>query len=61
MKLKVLELSEADRAKLAKGCSWGMHHRAHIWLNFGDGLLAKAIATQQGLQMKRVWKRTHIV
>lgn len=61
MKLKVLELSQEDRAKLVtiveKGCDWRMRHRAQTLLHFGDGWRAKAIATQQNLHLDTVYDR----
>jgi transposase len=61
MKLKVLELTEEDRAGLLKivekGRDWRMRHRAQTLLYFGDGWRAKAIATQQNLHLDTVYDR----
>lgn len=61
MKLEVLELTKAERAGLLeiveKGRDWRMRHRAQTLLHFGDGLQAKAIATQQNLHLDTVYDR----
>ena len=61
MKLKVLELSPEDRAKLVKivekGRDWRMRHRAQTLLYFSDGWTAKAIAAQQDLHLDTVYDR----
>jgi len=58
MKLKNLELSAEDRAKLLeiveKGSDWRVRHRAQTLLYFGDGWRAKAIAAQQNLNLDTV-------
>ncbi len=61
MKLEVLELTEEDRTGLQKivdkGRDWRMRHRAQTVLHFGNGLRAKAIATQQNLHLDTVYDR----
>lgn len=61
MKLKVLELTEEDRAGLVKivekGRDWRMRHRAQTVLYFGDGLRAKTIAERQNLHLDTVYDR----
>jgi hypothetical protein len=65
MKLKFLAWSEADRAKwvevVAKVCDWRMRHRTQTLLHSGDGLRAKAIATQQGLHLNTVHDRLYVI
>ncbi|MDP2834329.1 MAG: helix-turn-helix domain-containing protein [Pseudomonadota bacterium] len=61
MKLKELELSAEDRAKLLeiveKGSDWRVRHRAQTLLYFADGWRAKAIAAQQNLNLDTVYDR----
>ncbi|MDP2834776.1 MAG: helix-turn-helix domain-containing protein [Pseudomonadota bacterium] len=61
MKLKNLELSAEDRAKLLeiveKGRDWRVRHRAQTLLYFGDRWRAKAIAAQQNLNLDTVYDR----
>jgi transposase len=61
MKLKVLELSQEERARLLqiveKGRDWRMRHRAQTLLYFGDGWPAKAIAAKQDLHVDTVYDR----
>ena len=61
MKLRHLELSAVDRAKLqevvAKGSDWRARHRAQTLLYFDDGLSAKAIMALQDLNIDTVYDR----
>lgn len=61
MKLETLELTKEERTELLKivekGRDWRMRHRAQTLLHFGDGLRAKAIATQQNLHLDTVYDR----
>jgi hypothetical protein len=58
MKIKVMKSSQDDRVGLLKivekGRDWRMHRRAQTLLYFGDGWPAKAIATQQDLNVDTV-------
>ncbi len=61
MKLKNLELSVEERAKLVeivkKGSDWRARERAQTLLYFGDGMRAKAIAAKQELNLDTVYDR----
>ena len=61
MKLRHLELSAVDRAKLqevvAKGSDWRARHRAQTLLYFDDGLRANDIMALQDLNIDTVYDR----
>ena len=61
MTQKVLALSEADQAAMAKivkkGLDWRMRHRAQTLLYFSEGCAAKDIATRQDLHLDTVYDR----
>ncbi len=61
MKLRHLELSAVNRAKLqevvAKGSDWRARHPAQTLLYFDDGLSAKAIMALQDLNIDTFYDR----